>query len=88
MSTKLEALIERAVERSIKKALEDKLPKQFAPLLRDTEVAEMCACSVDWLRDMRYRGEGPPTIRRGVKYVRYPRDETLEWFLSHRVERR
>lgn len=84
--TDLEVLVERAVERAIKKTLEGNT-KQYAPLLRDTEVAEMCACSVDWLRDMRYRGDGPPTIRRGTKYVRYPRDETLEWFLSHREER-
>lgn len=83
MSEQLEAIIERAVERAISKHLK----KQYAPILKDTEVAEMCACSVDWLRDLRAKGDGPPVIRRGKRYVRYPREEALAWFLSHRVER-
>ena len=83
MSAEIETIIDRAVNKALEKA---SIANRYAPLLRDTEVAEMCACSIDWLRDMRAEGKGPPIIKIGKRFVRYPRDETLAWFTSFRVE--
>lgn len=40
-------------------------------LLTDTEVAALCGCAVQTLRNMRWRGEGPAWVRLGGRMVRY-----------------
>lgn len=40
-------------------------------LLTDTEVAALCGCAVQTLRNMRWRGEGPRFVKLGRRMVRY-----------------
>jgi predicted DNA-binding transcriptional regulator AlpA len=40
-------------------------------LLTDTEVAELCGCAVQTLRNMRWRGDGPKHVVLGKRMVRY-----------------
>lgn len=40
-------------------------------LLTDTEVADLCGCAVQTLRNMRWRGEGPRFVKLGGRMVRY-----------------
>jgi len=40
-------------------------------LLTDTEVAALCGCAVQTLRNMRWRGEGPAWVRLGGRMIRY-----------------
>ena len=40
-------------------------------LLTDTEVAELCGCAVQTLRNMRWRGDGPKHVTLGKRMVRY-----------------
>jgi predicted DNA-binding transcriptional regulator AlpA len=42
-------------------------------LLTDTEVAALCGCAVQTLRNMRWRGrgEGPAFVRLGGRMIRY-----------------
>jgi predicted DNA-binding transcriptional regulator AlpA len=40
-------------------------------LLTDTEVAALCGCAVQTLRNMRWRGEGPTWVRLGGRMIRY-----------------
>lgn len=40
-------------------------------LLTDTEVAALCGCAVQTLRNMRWRGEGPRFVKLGGRMVRY-----------------
>lgn len=57
-------------------------------LLTDTEVAHMLALpSVQALRDMRSRGDGPPVVRLGTRIRYYPKD-VAEWIAAHREEPR
>lgn len=45
-------------------------------LLTDTEVAELCGCAVQTLRNMRWRGEGPRFVKLGGgRMVRYRPDD-------------
>lgn len=44
-------------------------------LLTDTEVAELCGCAVQTLRNMRWRGEGPRWVKLGGRMVRYRPDD-------------
>lgn len=40
-------------------------------LLTDNEVAALCGCAVQTLRNMRWRGEGPRFVKLGGRMVRY-----------------
>ena len=40
-------------------------------LLTDVELAELCGCSVQTLRNMRWRGEGCAFVTLGKRMVRY-----------------
>jgi predicted DNA-binding transcriptional regulator AlpA len=40
-------------------------------LLNDVEVAALCGCAVQTLRNMRWRGGGPAWVRLGGRMVRY-----------------
>jgi len=40
-------------------------------LLTDTEVAALCGCAVQTLRNMRWRGDGPAWVRLGGRMIRY-----------------
>jgi len=40
-------------------------------LLNDVEVAALCGCAVQTLRNMRWRGEGPHFVKLGGRMVRY-----------------
>lgn len=40
-------------------------------LLTDSEVAELCGCAVQTLRNMRWRGDGPRFVKLGGRMVRY-----------------
>ncbi len=72
--------LETLVDERIRKALD---LEQFPPIMRDVDVARMLSLSVDWLRDLRAMGKGPPTLRLGRKAVRYDREQALAWARSH-----
>ena len=59
---------------------------QFPPILTERDAARMISMSVDWLRERRWHGDGPPYLRIGSKAIRYERDELLSFMRSHRVE--
>lgn len=59
---------------------------QFPPILTERDAARMISMSVDWLRERRWHGDGPPYLRIGSKAIRYERDEVLAFMRSHRVE--
>ena len=46
-------------------------------LLTDIEVAELCGCAVQTLRNMRWRGEGPRFVKLGERMIRYRPDDVL-----------
>ena len=50
-------------------------------LLNDVEVAELCGCAVQTLRNMRWRGEGPAVVRLGKRMVRYT-PEAVQAFIE------
>jgi len=54
-------------------------------LLTDTEVAALCGCAVQTLRNMRWRGEGPAWVRLGGRMIRYkPAD--VQAFIDGRAD--
>lgn len=59
---------------------------QFSPILTERDAARMISMSVDWLRERRWHGDGPPYLRIGVKAIRYERDALLDFMRSHRVD--
>lgn len=59
---------------------------QFPPILSEREAGRMISMSVDWLRERRWHGDGPPYLRIGSKAIRYERDEVLAFMRSHRVD--
>lgn len=58
----------------------------FPPILTERDAARMISMSVDWLRERRWHGDGPPYLRIGVKAIRYERDALLDFMRSHRVD--
>lgn len=44
-------------------------------LLTDVEVATLCGCAVQTLRNMRWRGTGPRFVKLGARMVRYRPDD-------------
>lgn len=40
-------------------------------LLTDSDVAALCGCAVQTLRNMRWRGDGPKWVRLGSRMIRY-----------------
>lgn len=52
-------------------------------LLTDTEVAELCGCAVQTLRNMRWRNEGPRWVKLGGRMVRY-RPDDVQAFIEGR----
>lgn len=59
---------------------------QFPPILTERDAARMISMSVDWLRERRWHGDGPPYLRIGSKAIRYERDALLDFMRSHRVD--
>ena len=51
-------------------------------LLLLPEVAELTRQSIDTLRGLRHRGEGPQGFRMGRRVV-YRRSEVLDWIAAH-----
>jgi predicted DNA-binding transcriptional regulator AlpA len=51
-------------------------------LLLLPEVAQMTRQSIDTLRWLRHRGEGPPGFRMGRRLV-FRRSQVLEWIAAH-----
>lgn len=47
-------------------------------LLTPTEVSDACQLSLDTLKRMRVRGEGPAWVKLG-KQIRYHQDSVIEW---------
>lgn len=58
----------------------------FPPILTERDAARMISMSVDWLRERRWHGDGPPYLRIGSKAIRYERDALLDFMRSHRVD--
>jgi len=54
-------------------------------LLTDTDVAELCGCAVQTLRNMRWRGQGPKWVRLGGRMVRYT-PEAVRAFIAGQGE--
>jgi hypothetical protein len=61
-------------------------PDSFPPILTEADAARMISMSIEWLRNGRYTGDGPPYLKIGVRTVRYERDAVLNFMRRYRVE--
>lgn len=55
-------------------------------LLSPAEAAAILGVAEETLSQWRYRRCGPPFIRVGRRFVRYPADELASWLAAHRVD--